>query len=186
MVSEESARGGTAQTGGRPMKLYNVRTTVKEYHGCKNVVFHWFYDGDRPTPRRPYAELIENYEPDGFYSEDYIDRLFTEDEASQVKQYLDQEHGHEGTTTITEEPLPVANNVMSVAAIAVGGGDDFYMLDKEPEYSLPFKVEGYFNLVGCELVDGSDVYHSRLWLVSKNGDMRQQTNEEAKALEALF
>jgi hypothetical protein len=180
MVSEETARGGTAQTGGRPMKLYNVRTTVKEYHGCKNVVFHWFYDGGMPTPRRPYAELIENYEPDGFYSEDYIDRLFTEDEASQLKQYLDREHGHEGTTTITEEPLPVANNMMSVAALAVGGGDDFYMLDKEPEYSLSFKVEGYFNLVGCELVDGSDVYHSRLWLVSKNGDMRQQTNEEAK------
>jgi hypothetical protein len=67
------------------------------------------------------------------------------------------------------------------AAISVGGGDDFYRLSEESEYSLPFKVWGYFNLVGCELLDGSDVYHHRLWLLSSNGKMRQQTNEEAAA-----
>jgi hypothetical protein len=71
---------------------------------------------------------------------------------------------------------------MGNGARAVGGGDDFYMLAKEPEYSLPFEVWGYFDLVGCELVDGSDVYHHRLLLVSQN-EVRMQTNEEAKALD---
>jgi hypothetical protein len=163
------------------MKLYNVCTIVKEYSDCKNVTFQWFYSDTRPHPR-PYAELIENYKPDDQYAEEHIDELFTEDEASQLKQYLDREHGHEGTTTITEEPLPVANNMMGYGARAVGGGDDFYMLDKEPEYSLPFKAWAYFNLVGCELIDGSDVYRHRLILVSASG-VRRQTNEEAKAMD---
>jgi hypothetical protein len=33
------------------------------------------------------------------------------------------------------------------------------------------------------LIDGSDVYHHRLWLLSPNGEMRQQTNEEAAAFD---
>ena len=165
------------------MKLYKVLTLVRKYHGCKNVRFTWFRC-DHGSPKRPYAELIENYDPAAdqvYYSEDAIEQLFTEEEARQLKGYLDREHGHEGVTTIEEEQLPIPENVMGVGAMAVGGGDDFYELTKEPEYSLPFKVWGYFNLVGCELLDGSDVYHHRLWLLGANGEMRQQTNEEAAA-----
>jgi hypothetical protein len=79
-------------------------------------------------------------------------------------------------------PLPIPNNMMGNGARAVGGGDDFYMLHQKPEYLLPFKVEGYFNLVGRELVDGSDVYHRRLWRLSPDGTMRMQTNKEASHL----
>jgi hypothetical protein len=162
------------------MKLYKVTTMVSKYHGCKNVQFIWFRCEPGPQ-KRPYAELIENYDPEGdqYYAEDHIEELFTEDEAQSLKAYLDREHGHEGTTTISEADLPYPNNLMGVGAIAVGGGDDFYQLCDEPEYSLPFKVWGYFDLVGCELLDGSDVNHQRLWLLSSNGEMRQQTNEEA-------
>ena len=106
------------------MKLYNVDTIVKEFQDCKDVNFRWFYSNDRPQPRRPYAELVKNYTPDP-YTEGYIDELFSEDEARQLKQYLDREHGDAGTTTITEVSLPVANNIGGVGAIAVGGGDDF-------------------------------------------------------------
>jgi hypothetical protein len=31
------------------------------------------------------------------------------------------------------------------------------MLHKEPEYSLPFEVTGVLSLVGCELLDRSDI-----------------------------
>jgi hypothetical protein len=124
------------------MKLYNVRTTVTKYSGCKDVPFTWFRCGPGPQ-KRHYAELIENYDPASdrnYYSEDYIESLFTEEEAHQLEEYLDREHGHEGVTTITAVDLPVPINIMSVGAIAVGGGDDFYQLCGEPEYSLPFKV----------------------------------------------
>jgi hypothetical protein len=59
--------------------------------------------------------------------------------------------------------LPIANNTMGNGAIAVGGGDDFCMLHKEPEYSLPFKVEGYFDLHQCELSDDAEDECTRAW-----------------------
>jgi hypothetical protein len=167
------------------MKLYNVTSKKREYGGCKDVTFHWFFAGERSQPR-PYAELIKDYNvEDHFYATSYIDELFTEDEARQLKDYLDREYGGQGmTTTIKEVSLPIVNNMAGVGSIAVGGGDDFYMLDRARSYSLPFKVWGYFDLVGCELVDGSDVYHHRLMLVGPDG-VRMQTNEEASAASTI-
>ncbi len=104
------------------MNLYRVLTVVREYHGCKDVTFVWFYEAERPP--RPYAELIENYQPDPkeggcwgnmSYAEDYIRELFSLDEARQLKDYLDREYGHEGTTTITEEHLPIPREPLAAA-----------------------------------------------------------------------
>ena len=162
-------------------RLYYVTTTAKKFSDCKNVTFNWFR-AEAPAERRRYASLIEGYEPGNAYAEGLIDELFTEDEALQLKEYLDRVHGKEGPTSIEEMSLPIPNNMMGHGARAVGGGDDFYQLFKEPEYSLPFKVMGYFDLVGRELVDGSDVYHHCLWLLSPDGTMRMQTNEEADAM----
>src|SRR5215472_17850212 len=107
------------------MKLYRVRTTAKEYHGYRDIVFQWFRHA-MPQGQRLYADLIKDYEPrnrDAFYVEAYIEELFTWDEARQLKAYLDQYHGHgnqRGGPT-------VENNVMGFGARAVGGGDSFYM-----------------------------------------------------------
>jgi len=76
---------------------------------------------------------------------------------------------------------------MGFGARAVGGGDDFYRLSEEPEYSLPFKVLGYFNLVGYTLIDNSDLYRHRLFIVREKDDgtieARMETNPEAAARE---
>lgn len=172
------------------MKLYRVRTVAKEYHGCNDVVFSWLRD-DKPAPR-PYAELIENYDLsfDNFYQHDAIDQLFTADEANALKDYLDREHGDAGTTTIDEETLPIPNDLMGVGSTAVGGGDDFYCLHKEPSYSLPFKVLGYFDLVDCKLADGSgERYRHYLHLMYRDADgetvFRQETQEEARRREKI-
>jgi hypothetical protein len=89
----------------------------------------------------------------------------------------------DGVTTMTEVEFPVPANVMGIGAIPVGGGDDFLMVYERPNYPLPFKVMAYFNLVGCELIDGSDVYHHRLWVAERDASGRiqvhKQTNREA-------
>ena len=167
------------------MRLYHVSTIAKEYHGCRDVAFDWFRC-ERGEPR-PYAELIENYDPgdDMGYAEGAIDEMFTEAEAVALKAYLDREHGGAVVTTIKEGRLPLPANNMGVGAIPVGGGDDFYMLNRaRPQYDLPFKVWGYFNLVGRELVDGSGVYHHRCYIWSDGGTLRMETNEEAAASKA--
>ena len=140
------------------MELYRVTTLVKKYSGCKNVEFNWFRCEKRAS--RPYAELIENYVPSDYndYSpEECIDEMFELDEAQALKDYIDQNYGEAGVTTIEKATLPIAKNRIGWGGIPAGGGQDFYMLDKAPGYTLPFKVEGYFDLRGCELVDGSGV-----------------------------
>ena len=164
------------------MKLYRVTTIVKEFCDCKDVPLHWFRH-DRGE-RRAYGELIENYDSSddhAAYGEGAIDELFTEIEATALKEYLDREHTDSGVTTIKEMHLPISNNLAGFGAMAVGGGDGFYMLSTEPTYTLPFEARGYFDLVDRELADGSGVYHMRCWLVSPDGNWRMQTNEEAAA-----
>jgi hypothetical protein len=132
-------------------KLYYVETQVHEFKGCKDVpltFFNW-----EPKHQRSYADLIEGYEPGNLYAEGFIDELFTEDEAKQLKAYLDQENGHEGVTTIREVELPAPNNVVGVGDMAVGGGCDFLMIFERPNYPLPFKAAAYYDLIplggGC-------------------------------------
>jgi hypothetical protein len=137
------------------LDLYHVSTIVKTYRGCKNVAFDWFRC-ERRAPR-PYADLIENYDPFDdlvVYPEECIDELFELDEAQALKDYIDQNYGDAGITTIKKIQLPIANNMMGAGAIPVGGLTDHHMLDNAPGYSLPFKVWGYFDLRGCELADG--------------------------------
>jgi hypothetical protein len=150
------------------MKLFHVNSTAKEFSDCKDVHFHWFRSHAQLPTREPYAELIKDYDPNADligYAEDYIESLFSAEEAEQLKEYLDRKHGHEGPTTITEAELPCQANIISFGAMAVGGKDDFYRLCNEAEYSLPFKVWGYFNLLGCELIDGSGTFKPVIWVV---------------------
>ena len=121
------------------------------------------------------------------YAEGFVEELFTWDEAQQLKGYLERRQRDVGETVIKEVSLPVENCWMGFHARAVGGGDDFYMLSEHPEYSLPFKVLGYFNLVGCTLIDNGDTYRHRLFIVQRdpNGKVkvRKETNAEAAARE---
>jgi hypothetical protein len=138
-----------------------------------------------PQGRRPYAELIKNYEPGNLYAEEFVEELFTWDEAQQLVAYL--KDFPDSTTVVEEYPLPIENNWIGFGARAVGGGDDFYMLSEAPGYSLPFKVWGYFDLVGCTRVDNGDSYRHRLFIVRRgsNGEVevRKETNAEAAARE---
>jgi hypothetical protein len=80
--------------------------------------------------------------------------MFELDQAQALKDYIDQNYGDEGITTIKKATLPIAKYSGGAGSMAVGGGNDFLMLDNNPKYSLPFKVWGYFDLRDCELADG--------------------------------
>jgi hypothetical protein len=164
-------------TEGENDKLYDVTSIVKEFNGCKDVKLNWFYC-DR-TKRRPYAELIKDYDPHddlAIYAAHAVDELFTTTEATALAEYLRLRYC-DHTTTIEEATLPLPNDIMGLRGFPVGGGDGFYELHEDPVYRLWFKVESYFNLRGCELVDCSGVYHPRLLLL--DGVIRMQTNAEA-------
>src|SRR5262245_59735695 len=139
------------------MKLYRVGTTCHRFNGHKDVHFEWFLDEPYGEPR-PYAELINGYADEAdppYYPMGAIDELFTLDQAQALVSYLDRVHGDAGEAKITAAKLPIELNMMGVGAIPTGGGQDFYMLAKEDEYNLPFKVYGYFDLRHHEPIDKS-------------------------------
>jgi hypothetical protein len=140
------------------IQLFRVNTIVKEYSGCKDVPFVWFRN-ERVRGERPYAELIKDYRPDDeyvCYAEACIEGYFDQQEAEQVKAYLDQNYGHEGVTTIGAVELPIPHDSMGVACLPVGGCNDFYMLDRAEGYSLPFSVWGFYDLRGGQRIDERD------------------------------
>jgi hypothetical protein len=181
---------GLEQQRRKQMDLFIVRSQVEMFGGCKRVRFRWF----RPEVRssdRAYADLIKNYDPDDLYAKHFIDELFDAEEAQQLKVFLGRKKIFEGGATIAKTviqkvQLPIASKSFPIGGLAVGGGDDFYMLEKVPGYSLPFRVRGYFNLVGCELLDGSDVYRHRLYFmdfIDNKLKFSMETNEEAASRE---
>jgi hypothetical protein len=61
-----------------------------------------------------------------------------------LKDYIDQNYGEAGITIIEKAELPIANTSMGAGAMPVGGGNDFKMLDRAPNYSLPVQGLGLF------------------------------------------
>ena len=100
------------------------------------------------------SDVISDYfsmdDHDRAYAEDYIGSLFTHDEVLQLRGYLsDQGDRGEFESRLVKFPVQRSDGLVSVGAMAVGGSDDFYMLNEEDEYSLPFKVWGYYDVHGC-------------------------------------
>jgi hypothetical protein len=137
------------------VQLFKVETTTDEYYDDWEVTFHWFFAEARKR-RRPYARLIAGYDPTAENSklaEGYIDELFSAVEAAAVKRYMDCKHGHDSVTTIKPVKLPISNNEIGFGKMAIGCGDEFYLLSEEAGDCLPFKVTGWY----CAPVDESDV-----------------------------
>ena len=131
-------------------KLFKVTSTVPEFRGHKDVHIGWFVL-ERPAPTNwPYRELIEGEFVDEDWTCQAIDELFSDDEAAAWAAWLRK--NRPGEHAIAEAELPYATNVMPTTTIPLGGGQDCLTIWRSPGYDLPFKVEGYFDLRGHELV----------------------------------
>ena len=162
------------------IELFQVTSVIKQYRGCKDVTFSWFRN--EPATGRPYRELVEDYQDGDSYQESYIDEAFTREEACALQKYLEDYYGSDLRTTIEHVDLPARTNVAGITTIAVGGADDFYMLDKAADYPLSFSVWGYFNLLGCQMIDGSGEYQMRLTVLFPDGTFQKLTSGEINRL----
>ena len=142
------------------MKLYSVTTTVPELNGHRDVLLQWFVDKRAIPAQRPYAELVESYDPSDEYHdyrEGAADELFDAAEAEALAAWLDANRG-EGSTKIAEASLPLSSNIIGFGAIAVGGANDFLMVHDLTDLAtspLGFTVLGYYDLRGHEPLDKS-------------------------------
>ena len=75
------------------------------------------------------------------------EETFTEQQADELIAYLETYNGTKATKKPAKKP---ENGYMGVGAIAVGGGQEFYMLSTEPHYNLSFKAWAYYDVRMCE------------------------------------
>ena len=64
---------------------------------------------------------------------------------------------------------------MGYGAIGSTLSEGYYKLHEDPDYPLPFKVEGWFDLTECELLDGSGVHGERVWVLKPDGSVATQS-----------
>lgn len=127
------------------MELYIVESVAPELKGYKDVSLTWFVD-NREDPPAPYESLIDYSQigPPKGYAEIFVKECFTADEAAALVGYLREFYDDEPTVRPVE--LPVIENVMPFGGIPLGGGVDNLSISREPDYDLPFKVCGYFDI----------------------------------------
>lgn len=117
----------------------------------------WFRYDKRPQPVAPYDRLIWRYSTltrqEQEITEDYVDELFTEEEAEMLRQYLRARHGWEMTIQRQEIPArylwdeEMGRGTSSLRAATITGlqyPEGFLKLSEEEAYSLPFQVWGWY------------------------------------------
>jgi DNA polymerase III delta prime subunit len=133
----------------------NFRYQGKQY---EEVKVNWFIQ-EREKPLLPFAEAIQDYgqlnEKERVFPEEYLNEQFSREEAEALEKYLDRQPTT--TTRIEAIELPVMANVSGCRQLAAGNGNDFLALHKGKNYTLPFRVEGYFSVRFAEpMVNGDD------------------------------
>jgi hypothetical protein len=143
-------------------ELYQVHSVMNNfiYRGISynNLKINWFVV-NRKEPLVSFEQAIENYSELPFAArvnpENFIKQCFTLAEAESLKRYLAD--AQKIKAVIVGCPLPVKGHVNGFRDVPPPPGTDYVILHKKPNYNLPFKVEGIFNIkVADEQIIGDD------------------------------
>lgn len=134
------------------LKLYRAYSIIDDFLGYGQIKVHWFCE-HRNGSIGPHDQLIQDYMPgENLYAEVSIDECFTEEEIEQLREYLERVHGDKLHAIEVNLPMPECMPYGAIGALCIFKPDgeisaveDYYMLNEEEEYSLPFKVWGYFD-----------------------------------------
>lgn len=157
------------------MRLFHVMSVANNVQYKKtsydNVTIEWFVV-DRKEPPVPYRDSIFNYhnlsEEQRENTEAFISELFTEDEAQQIKEYLERRNN---AVKIDPAELPISDNKKGHKSFKVTEGTGFYVLHKKEHYPFSFKVEGFFNV---NLADESFQADDRATVISKINPVQEE------------
>jgi len=142
------------------IKLYWVSTIVPVFRAHKDVYIVYFIGivpGQSLYAGR-YGDLIKDYKgcEDKAYPENYIDELFTLEQAEQfVDWHKKKWPGLQ--LSINEIDLPIPCDSVPLSAIPVGGLSNAIDFVNDEEYDLPFKVLGFYNLERFDAAIGANV-----------------------------
>jgi hypothetical protein len=143
-------------------KLFTVRSSIT-LHGFRNVLVAWFVStrerllfGPNGSLGVDVRDVLPNYGGDyaGYDSADALEEYFTESEAKMFSDWLLTYR--QTATAVEPEQFPImleGNTILgAIGSTPVGGETNFLMISRSPDYDLPFQVEGYFDVRGCERI----------------------------------
>lgn len=135
-----------------PPKLFRVHSIGNLTKAGKvyyDVKFNW-YCLERIVPIAPYEQLIADYErlneKQASALTKEIDRFFTEDESRRLENYLQERYGMPLNTEEIALPIKQKGGFFEEGNKVVY---DFIELSEKPDYPLPFRVWGYYTILGC-------------------------------------
>lgn len=173
--------------------LYRPYSTVARWphreHLYADVGVTWLRAEEQPAV--PYERALQGYnpaEPD-LYRESTIDDLFTLEEAEQLQAYLLETYDTE--TELIAVPLPLPKGaLLSPGVLPTGGTRDLYPLIYHEGYSLPFMVNGFYDVDGHRLIGPTERSSVQLTLEGSSvaiegliGLSRDQRRQLVSALE---
>jgi hypothetical protein len=172
------------------IKLYRASSLHDRlvYDGAlfDQVCVHWSVSGRR-HPAFPYRRLITDY--DGLSkrgrrnTEDLIDGFFSENELSQLREYVLRCHGPLVESSEIDLPIHASEDMLGMPGRP---GDGVWRLYDEDEYSLPVTVSGDFhvdtNSPSAFEVTGDQVEFGTSYLRSaaKHLDLQAERSDEQR------
>ena len=130
--------------------LYDIYITLSEFLGYKNVkmqIIRWNTDDVPFDPEKYVPDFIPKNSAGWEYANilDCLKESFLIDEIRQIKRYLRRFPG----TTIHKPSLcgiPKNYPIAPLGRMPAGGGVDYHLFFKSPDYPLSFDIAGYYNL----------------------------------------
>ena len=136
----------TADLWDKSEPRYWVTVIISKFDGYQNVDFHLFHTEMSNEELARLVVLAPGRSVDDvahWYTASAIEQTFSKAEVKQLYAYFKQRGNVLLKARRANSPT---NDSMGVGAIPVGGGNGFYTFSEADDYSLPFKVWGYFDL----------------------------------------
>jgi len=131
----------TAKLWAQSEPRYYINLITNRFPGYKEVVFHLFHRYMPEEEARHFTVGSNHLDP---YVASYIEEAFSKEELRQLHKYFSEYYEPDRLRARVADPPD--NHVIGYGAYPVGGGTDFYGFSEADDYSLPFKVWGFFDL----------------------------------------
>jgi len=131
----------TAELWERLEPRYYVDLITNRYPGYKEVEFNLFHCEIPEEEARHFTVGSNHLDP---YVVSHIEQTFSKDEVRQLHRYFSEHYKPDRLKA--QRAGPPSNNCIGFGAYPVGGLTDFYSFSEVDDYSLPFKVWGFFDL----------------------------------------
>ncbi len=137
-------------------RVYLIQIMLKSFKGRRDVIVYLFRTDTNEKELetlRQYEDLVakpDSTTPEGASAEDAILSVleaFTAEEGNVLLEYLEKKYNeHIKEVVVSPLELPIPLGMVPFSAIPEGKSMGFIRFETVPDYDVPFKVHGFYDL----------------------------------------